>query len=147
MGKIQFTGLTVLMLICFLFAACPEGGGDDVSGIVTVNFDLGYNGAAAISPLTLDKGQAAGNAWPANPVRLGYSFDGWYAGDVFYDSLTAIGSNVTLTAKWSVDLSGLVDQPSGGELADLFSVAGGFPANAPRATGASPLGARCPRNP
>lgn len=37
---------------------------------------------------------------PADPVKEGYTFDGWYLNDEKFDFNTKITSNITLTAKW-----------------------------------------------
>ena len=37
---------------------------------------------------------------PANPVLVGYVFDGWYLGDTKYDFNTPVTSDMMLTAQW-----------------------------------------------
>lgn len=37
---------------------------------------------------------------PADPVRDGYTFGGWYLGDQPYDFSTPVTANITLTAHW-----------------------------------------------
>lgn len=38
---------------------------------------------------------------PANPVKSGYLFGGWYYGNTTYDFNTQLTSNITLTAHWN----------------------------------------------
>ena len=40
---------------------------------------------------------------PADPIKEGYTFLGWYNGDVAFDFTTAITSNVVLNAKWEIN--------------------------------------------
>ncbi|MBE5757228.1 MAG: hypothetical protein E7342_05470 [Clostridiales bacterium] len=58
---------------------------------------------------------------PADPVRYGYVFDGWFLGSLPFDFDTPITEDITLTAKWSGITSTLVFDAMGGEL-DLTSV-------------------------
>ena len=37
---------------------------------------------------------------PTAPTRAGYSFEGWYNGDIKYDFREAVTENITLTARW-----------------------------------------------
>jgi arabinoxylan arabinofuranohydrolase len=122
MKKSFSAALTVLLLINFTLIACSNGDDDTppLSGSAQVTFDLGYSGAPAISPITVESGKAAGDAWPAAPVRVGYTFGGWYAGETVYDAQTAITGDAALTARWSPAVSLIEDQPSATELAALF---------------------------
>ena len=38
---------------------------------------------------------------PTEPTKTGYTFDGWYNGDVLYVFSTPVTSDLTLTAKWN----------------------------------------------
>ncbi len=54
---------------------------------------------------------------PANPSRIGYSFDGWFtdaAGTTAYDFSTPVTSDISLYAKWSAT-SGLPDDVTDNE--------------------------------
>ena len=126
MKKIILTGLA--LVLCFAFAACP-GGDDTPTGTATVTFDSSGGVPSRITPISVDKGKAAAGAWPADPSKLGYTFDGWYAGEKSYNAQTVISGDTDLTAKWSVAVSGLEDQPSAAVLAALFDTAQGFPAD------------------
>lgn len=79
---------------------------------VTANFDSIYrtltfdNMGSTYAAKTVLKDAAVGAAnWPADPVRAGYAFDGWYTGTngagTQYTSTTAIGANITVHAKWN----------------------------------------------
>ena len=64
----------------------------------TVTFDS--NGGNQISSQTVREGAKA--IRPANPIRLGYTFSGWYTSDgQEFNFNTVITSNITLTAKWN----------------------------------------------
>ena len=116
----------IVLLTGFLFSNC-SGDDESPSSTATVSFDLGYNNAPAVTAIKVDKGQAAGINWPADPVQLGFTFDGWYSGNSAYTADTVITGNVSVTAQWSGEEPGLEEQPPEANLADLFSVAGGFP--------------------
>jgi arabinoxylan arabinofuranohydrolase len=128
MKKLIFIGLT--LALCFAFICCSNGDDNNntPTGTAKINFDPAYDGAPAIAPITVDKGKAAAADWPANPSRLGYTFDGWYANSKSYDAQTVISGDLNLTAQWSAAVSGLEDQPSAQILADLFDTTKGFPA-------------------
>ncbi|MBW3079695.1 InlB B-repeat-containing protein [Bifidobacterium simiiventris] len=87
----------------------------------TVSFDLAYectaagDGCEAPAPLTVDNGSAvAKSAKPADPVRDGYTFEGWYtdadltepfvfkgeSGSDGSDKPTVVEGDLTLYAKW-----------------------------------------------
>jgi arabinoxylan arabinofuranohydrolase len=127
MKKIILIGLA--LALCFAFTACPGGDDNTPTGTATVTFDSNGGVPSGIAPITVDNGKAAGSAWPADPSKLGYTFDGWYSGETLYTAQTVIKGDTALTAKWSVAQSGLVDQPSAAVLAALFDTAQGFPAD------------------
>ncbi len=68
-----------------------------------VFFDLGYEGGAAIEKQFISAGSSA--AKPADPVREGYDFVGWYKDaaltDTFDFALDKITQETTIYAKWS----------------------------------------------
>lgn len=43
---------------------------------------------------------------PTNPVKEGYTFEGWYSGDSKYDFSKKITQNIELTAKWKAKSTG-----------------------------------------
>ncbi|WP_186375594.1 InlB B-repeat-containing protein [Paenibacillus xylanexedens] len=68
--------------------------------LFTVNFDL-KGGTSVVDPKTLVEGSLV--ATPAEPVREGYVFGGWYSDEgltTVYDFATPVTSNITLYAKW-----------------------------------------------
>jgi uncharacterized repeat protein (TIGR02543 family) len=52
-----------------------------------------------IPPQTVNHGSPATR--PADPVRDGYTFSGWYNGEAEWNFATAITAPITLTAKWT----------------------------------------------
>ena len=65
----------------------------------TVTFES--NGGSEIEAQTVDYGSCA--ALPAEPVRSGYIFIGWYTDEaltILYDFSTPVKENITLYAKW-----------------------------------------------
>jgi len=126
-----FLGLAAMAVI-ITAASCSDVNvptAEEDSTIISIKFDSGYPGAPGIAAVKINSGTAAESSWPADPIRLGYTFEGWFSGTVQFTAQTIIKKNVTVAAKWSVEVSGLEDQPSKEELAMLFSTAGGFPSN------------------
>jgi uncharacterized repeat protein (TIGR02543 family) len=48
---------------------------------------------------------------PADPVREGYTFDGWFYNGVLWDFGTVVTSDLRLEARWTEVVSGISDQP------------------------------------
>ncbi len=64
---------------------------------VTISFDS--NGGSEIEDLIIKAGTAT--MAPVDPVRDGYTFDGWYLDDEKFDFSQAIDEDITLVARWS----------------------------------------------
>ena len=110
---------------------CPSDDpnpGPKSDGKVGITFDLDYASAIAIPEVRVEPGSAVSDQWPGDPVRLGYTFAGWFADAQQYTAQTPINNDVTVKASWTRVDPTLEDQPSAGDLAALFDTAGGFPA-------------------
>jgi len=73
-----------------------------------VTFSYNYAGAVTTSPQKVKEGDKVIRP-STDPVRKGYSFDGWYAdaqGNTLFDFEAAITANVTAYAKWTKTVSG-----------------------------------------
>ena len=79
--------------------AIYETSGETVT--VTITFDSA--GGAAVEPLTGTAGSSL--TLPAGPAREGYVFEGWYLGDTLWSGTVFPGENITLTARFTSDLS------------------------------------------
>ena len=67
--------------------------------VYTVSFDT--DGGSEIADVEVNSGSTV--AKPTDPVKAGYTFDGWYAevnGDTEYDFNTEVMSDITLYARW-----------------------------------------------
>ena len=84
----------------------------DVKQSYTVTFNS--NGGTAVSKKTVVSGQKAGQ--PAAPVRKGYTFAGWYKGNVKYSFNSPVTDNVTLTARWNPVSYKITYKTNGGTL-------------------------------
>lgn len=77
------------------------GGSSDVSAAYyTVNFNS--NGGSAVSGVKIVSGNRLSK--PANPVKDGYVFDGWYTDKILtaaYNFSSAVTKSFTLYAKWT----------------------------------------------
>ncbi|WFR59012.1 InlB B-repeat-containing protein [Anaerocolumna sp. AGMB13025] len=65
-----------------------------------------YGGVNSITAL-VKAGESLGSLWPANPVKAGYTFQGWYTkegglGSAF-TSDTIVNENMTVYAKWKTN--------------------------------------------
>lgn len=72
-----------------------------VSGEVsTIKYSVKFNsnGGTTVKSQTVEKYKTA--IKPSDPVRAGYTFAGWYNGDVLYNFSSRVTQNITLTAKW-----------------------------------------------
>jgi len=100
MKRINVFGLLALALVC-IFSACNL----DTAPRYTVTFsDPG--GGNTFSPVTVEEGQSLGSKMPANLTRDGYYvFYGWFDGSNQYFPDTPIGTNITLTARWSDEIA------------------------------------------
>ena len=65
--------------------------------VFTVTFDYGYEGAESTTVKVEDGRQVEK---PADPVREGYAFKGWFDGETAYDFAAAVTGDLTLTARW-----------------------------------------------
>ena len=106
------TGETsTVLFVCTVYAKEPE------KQKYTVSFDAADG--TTVSAVEVEEGNTV--ARPADPVREGYTFDGWYieGGTEAFDFTTAVTQNMTLTAKWikkagSDTDSGSTDNGTGG---------------------------------
>lgn len=80
---------------------------------ITVTFNENYSGAPENYTRITRKGTSLGsNNMPANPLRLGYDFKGWYEslnfnGEEFTES-SIVNDNITVFAKWYLSTNELV---------------------------------------
>lgn len=77
----------------------PEPGTTDETIIVTYTVAFNSNGGSSVVAQTIEADKLAME--PTNPTRSGYTFAGWYNGDVKFDFTTKVTENLTLTAKWT----------------------------------------------
>ena len=82
----------------------------------TVTFDA--DGGSAVQAQKVRRGSTATR--PADPVRDGYTFQGWYKGDTKYDFSTPVNADVALTARWKA-----VSKPKSKTFTVSFDAAGG----------------------
>ena len=105
--------LTLCAALTMSFASCSSGSSDseekDETPAVknyTVTFDS--DGGSEVASQTVECGKTATK--PADPAKSGektsYAFLGWYNGDSAFDFASAITADVTLKAKWLVEVPG-----------------------------------------
>ena len=73
--------------------------------IITLDVSFETNGGSTVSAQTVDYGSQASQ--PAAPTKEGYTFIGWYSNTALTESYvftTAITSNITLYAKWQLNV-------------------------------------------
>jgi len=89
--------------------------------IFTVSFDT--NGGSRVDSQSVAHGNSVSS--PDAPTRTGYTFDGWYSDSIWttrYDFNTAVTSNVTLYAKWTVNAYTVSFNSNGGSAVSSKSV-------------------------
>ena len=108
----KFTMPNSNVVVSAAFKAKQYGGQEQppapTSFTVTIDAD---NGSAAATQ-TVEKDKKATK--PADPVKDGYTFGGWYNGETAFNFDTAITANITITAKWTavsytITYSGITD--------------------------------------
>lgn len=85
----------VLILSVAVFVACNE----NQTKSYTVKF---VDGESEIKSVSVEEGKTIADAdIPADLMKDGYVFEGWYVGDVAFDKSAAITADVTYSAKWT----------------------------------------------
>ncbi|QJD84731.1 InlB B-repeat-containing protein [Cohnella herbarum] len=98
----------------------------------TVSFES--NGGSAVDAQTVNEGDVA--AAPANPIRSGHSFDGWYSDSSLsegYSFTTLVTENITLYAKWTENSYTVRFDSNGGSVVNSQTVSPGNKAAVPSA--------------
>ena len=90
----------VIALAAVGVAACT--GEKKPAGEHTVTFQIA--GGGSIEPQTVKDGETA--VKPADPERIGWTFDGWYLGDAEYTFTEKVTQDITLTARYTSVLGG-----------------------------------------
>ncbi len=72
---------------------------EEMAPAYTVTFDT--DGGSAVEAQTVKYGKTITK--PATPTKDGYTFEGWYNGDVEFDITSAVTSDLALIAKWKMD--------------------------------------------
>jgi uncharacterized repeat protein (TIGR02543 family) len=107
-GGTAFTGSTPVTGDITVYAKWT-----DIQYTVTFNTD---GGNYATEAKTVNSGGSVGAAMPANPVRVPYTFGGWYTapngGGTAFTSSTVVTTNITVYAKWTSLLDKSLDQIS-----------------------------------
>ncbi|MDR2953071.1 MAG: InlB B-repeat-containing protein, partial [Treponema sp.] len=99
---VRVLAVMAAMASVLLFAACPEGNGNNGEGEkCTVTFDTDGGVPADISPIQVVKGKSMGSQCPDSPAKQGYTFGGWYEGSKKYTADTKIEKDVDLKARWN----------------------------------------------
>ena len=76
--------------------------------LYTITFNS--NGGTEVASQIVAGGNKATK--PAAPTKEGYTFTDWYNGDAKFDFNTAVTSNITLTAKWTISPVTISTQPA-----------------------------------
>ena len=93
----------------------------------TVTFDT--DGGSAVEPQTVVSGRKA--VRPADPVRTGYTFAGWYLDGEVYDFDTPVTTDLTLTAHWTANSYTITFDTAGGSAIAPITQDYGTPITAP----------------
>ena len=93
----------------------------------TVTFDT--DGGSAVESQTVASGRKA--VRPADPVRTGYTFAGWYLDGEVYDFDTPVTTDLTLTAHWTANQYTITFDTAGGSAIAPITQDYGTPITAP----------------
>lgn len=89
--------LIILLVITLLsFTACDKNETTPTTSSFVVLFDSA--GGSSVQKQIVEKGDKA--LEPTNPVKEGYTFEGWYWNDELFSFTTSIEDNITLKAHW-----------------------------------------------
>lgn len=141
MKKFSIFLVILALLSAFILVSCSGEETPDSSGSgegsraeqVTITFKT--DGGEQLESISIDKG---GNATLPTPTRPGYSFDGWYLGDVKWDG-KAVNVNTTVTAKWTLlefEIEYIVENGENNEInVPIYTVNDSFVLGIPSVTG------------
>ena len=107
----------------------PEPTPDPTPVNHTVAFTTG--GGNAVAPQTVTEGATATK--PADPTKYGYTFAGWYIGETEYDFATPVTADITIAAKWTVNVYTVTFDTVGGTAVDSVTAEHGSTVVAPAA--------------
>ena len=127
------TGKTsTILFVCTVYAKEPE------KQKYTVSFDAADG--TMVSAVEVEEGSTVEK--PADPVREGYTFEGWYINEATeeFDFTIAVTQNMTLTAKWTKKAgsdtdSGSTDNGTGGGSGSTDNETGGGSGSTDNGTG------------
>ncbi|XMB72289.1 InlB B-repeat-containing protein [Mycoplasmatota bacterium WC30] len=103
----------------------------------TITFDT--NGGSEVTAITQDEGTEINE--PTNPTKTGYSFNGWYSDEALttpYTFTTMPNEDMTLYAKWSLNVYILTIEDDLGNVVANYDISYGLPLSsiaAPNKTG------------
>ncbi|WP_214626762.1 InlB B-repeat-containing protein [Paenibacillus agaridevorans] len=98
----------------------------------TVSFES--NGGSAVESATVEHGDTV--EAPEAPTRTGYAFGGWYTDEELtepYVFTTVVTGNVTLYAKWTINVYTMSFESNGGSIVEPVTVKHGDTMEAPEA--------------
>ncbi|MBQ9145250.1 MAG: starch-binding protein, partial [Clostridia bacterium] len=94
--------LVLVIVLSVALAACVE----TEDPVWSVSFDLNYDGATEIAPLEVKS--AAEIVLPADPTRVGFTFEGWFTDEALTTPFVLEGlelsADITLYAKWEEEV-------------------------------------------
>lgn len=93
----------------------------------TVSFES--NGGTTVASQSVEEGKTATE--PTAPTYTGYTFEGWYSQGEKYDFSTAVNSNVTLVAQWSINSYTVSFDSDGGSSVASQTINYGYTATQP----------------
>ncbi len=112
----QLLFMLATFLLAFMQVSC-EALGDETEDEDSITYIVTFetNGGTAIVPIEIVSGKTI--TLPAEPIRTGYIFDGWYL-DISllteYNFSSLITTNITLYAKWIASTYTVTYQTNGG---------------------------------
>ena len=85
--------------------------------VVNYTVTFNSNGGTVVQAQTVESASVA--AAPADPVRTGFTFKGWYLNGILYDFSTPVTADITLIASWSENVAPVINRTV------VFNVDGG----------------------
>ena len=94
----------------------------------TVTFDS--DGGSGVESQTVTEGSTP--IKPTDPIKIGYTFDGWYLGETKYDFTSPVTESITLKASWEQNFCEVTFDSDGGSDVESQTVAEGSTVTEPQ---------------
>lgn len=90
----------MLLVICFVLVSCGDTGETPSTSTYKITFNS--DGGSGVAAIVAEVG--AEIVAPTDPTKEGYTYIGWYLGEVKYEFSVMHTTNIELKAKWEENI-------------------------------------------